>query len=454
MRRRISRRGFLSGLAGGWVILRRSESAYGSPAAGRLNIALVGVGGRGRWFVGCIPKLGQNVVAMCDVNDRKAAQSYKRIPKARKFYDYRRMLDRMGDQIDAVVVAVPDHSHAPATALALRCGKHVLCEKPLTWSIGEARRIRELARKAGVATQMGNQGTASPAYRRAWELIEDGALGTIRQIHVWNTGGGPGKRPLPKGSMPIPSYLKWDLWLGPAAFRPYNERWLRWHGWREFGTGVLGNWASHTMNLPFRALKIDSLWAKPAARIRVKAETNELCRYSFPRWEVIKYEIPARGDLPPLTLTWHNGPGRAPRCRELVEKKIGRKLDWGDAGERRWRDHAGCIIIGTKATLLANAHNTVFEIAPKDAVPNAAGPPRRIPRSRGHEMEWIADCLGGPKAFSNFEYASKLTEFVLLGNMATRFNRPLTYEPASGKFPGDSEAEQFLMRTYRQGWKL
>jgi len=243
------------------LVLKNSRSAFSYDANTKLDIALIGVGGRGSWFVGAIPDLGQNVVSMCDVDERKAATSFAALPNARRFHDFRKMLEQMDKQIDAVVIATPDHTHAVAAATAMKMGKHVYCEKPLTRLPSEARYLLALAAKCKVATQMGNQGTASEGFRRAVELVHAGVIGKVRQVHAWNTGGGPGERPYPAETHPEPDYLKWDLWLGPARQRPFNSQWLSWQGWRDFGTGQLGNWASHTMNVIFKALKLDLLWS-------------------------------------------------------------------------------------------------------------------------------------------------------------------------------------------------
>ena len=348
MQSQVSRRDFFryaafSGV--GLVLLKNSRSAFSYQANEKLNIALVGVGGRGSWFVGAIPNLGQNVAAMCDVNEWKARPSFERLPKARKFNDFRKMLAEMDKQIDAVVIAIPDHNHAIVTATAMKMGKHVYCEKPLTHNIHEARFLQETAAKHKVATQMGNQGTASNAFRRAVELIQAGVIGEVRDVYAWNTGGGPGARPIPKDEHKIPDYLHWDLWLGPTRYRPYNSRWLNWHGWRDFGTGQLGNWACHTMNVIFKGLKLDMLWnttsstnsEKPKEQfVEIMAEISGIHTDTFPRREIIHYDFPARGKMPPVRINWYNGPGQAPAPRGLIEKMMGRKLDWGDAGEKKW----------------------------------------------------------------------------------------------------------------------
>jgi hypothetical protein len=459
----INRRAFikttvLSGL--GMLILENSRSAYSYEANEKLNVALIGVGGRGMWFVNTIPKLGTNVVAMCDVNDRKAGQSFKEIPQAKKFNDFRKMLNKMNKDIDAVIVATPDHSHAVATAAAIRAGKGVYCEKPLTHNIKEARTLRELATRYKVATQMGNQGTSSEAFRRAVELVQADVIGEVREVHAWNTGGGPGDRPLPTDEHSLPDYLHWDLWLGPAKHRPYNSRWLDWwHGWRDFGTGQLGNWASHTMNLPFKALKLNTLWnQQPGSStqkvIRLEPEVSGLHKYSFPKWEIIHYDFPARNNMPPVRINWYNGPGQAPGPRIMLEQLLARRLDWGDAGEKKWKDHAGCLLVGTKGMIHSTGHNMSFTLLPEKQFKDFEGPTKTLPRSRGHEREWLEACRGGPDTMSNFNYSAPLTEFVLLGNIATLVGETIEFDPPEMKIINSPRANAALEREYRYGWSL
>ena len=443
--------------AAGFVMLKHSRSARSYQANEKLNIALVGVGGRGSWFVGAIPRLGENVVAMCDVNEHKAGPSFERIPSAKKYNDFRKMLHQMDKQIDAVVIAVPDNTHAVACAMAMHMNKHVYCEKPLTHDVYEAGVLRQIAGQRKVATQMGNQGTASKAFRRAVELVQAGVIGQVRQVHVWNTGGGAGERPYPTKEHTIPDYLHWDLWLGPARYRPYNSRWLDWHTWRDFGTGQLGNWASHTMNLPFKALRLDSLWSQETAAdrlIKLEPEVSGLHKETFPRWAIVRYDVPARAGLPAVKLNWYNGAGRAPKCREMIEELMGRRLDWGDAGEKAWKDHAGCLLVGSGGMIHANAHNTTFALLPEDKFKDFEGPPPSLPRSRGHEREWMDACRGGPQAMSHFDYATPLTQFVLLGNVATLFGKGFAFDPLAMKIVNMPEANEALKREYRQGWSL
>lgn len=435
------------------TILRDSRSARGYFANERLGAALVGLSGRGRWFVETVPRIGENVVALCDVNQRRAAEAFQQFPDVPKFQDFRQMLDQRGREIDAVFIATPDNTHAVIAAAAMRAGKHVLCEKPLTHDVAEARALREIARETGVVTQMGNQGTATEAFRRAVELIQAGSLGPITEIHVWDSGGS-GSRKLPEGSQPVPEWLDWDLWLGPAADRPFHPDWLQWHAWRDFATGNAGNWGPHSANLPFKAFQLDSLWhADPASKplIRVHVEMSDIERLGFPRWASIRYELPARGNLPPIELHHHYG---APEGRRRVEEHLGRRLDWGDAGERKWKEHGGCLIVGAEGLLKSTEHNSSFTLLPEAKFAGFEGPPKTLPRSGSHEREFTAACKGGPPTMSNFDYAGPLVEFVLLANVATLFGQTLEFDPLACRVVNHSEADAALRREYRPGWSL
>ena len=459
MKKSLNRRKFLANVArggAGLTILSGSASARGFAANEKLNVALVGCGGRGGWFVRAIPDIGENIVAMCDVNEQRAAAAFKKLARVPKFHDYRKMLREKDQQIDAVVVAAPDHVHAPCGMMAMKMGKHVYCEKPLTNTVDEARRMRQTANKTGVATQMGNQGTATGAFREQVEIIQSGDLGEVRDVYVWHDAGGWGHRPVPTQSMPEPEYLDWNLWLGPRAYRPYHRQWMNWHGWREFGTNQLGNWAIHAGNMQFMGLKLNSLWyADPpegqTPRIRIRAEVSEIERKAFPKWEIVHYEFPARGKMPPVTVHWHNGLG-GPGFRETIEARLGRKLIVQVPGP--WKDFAGCLVVGTKGTIHSNGHNSSYTLLPQQKFAGYKPPEPTLPRHGSHEREWLRACRGGPKAMSNFDYGAVLTEFVLLGNLATQFDRPIEYDPVAMKCIGDTEADAALRRDYREGWTL
>lgn len=458
MNRRISRRTALKSLAAAPLAFSivPAGSARGFTANERLNIALVGCGGRGSWFVGAIPRIGENFVALCDVNAQRAAESFKRLPKVPKFHDYRKMLDQKDKEIDAVIVAAPDHIHAPCGVMAMKMGKHLYCEKPLTNTIHEARVMRTAAQQSGVATQMGNQGTSTHAFREQVEIVRSGDLGDIERVLVWNASGGGGRRRVPTEEMPVPDYLQWHLWLGPRSFRPYHREWMKWHGWREFGTGQLGNWSVHSTNMQFMGFNIHELWYADSLpveerTIRVRAEVSEIDRRGFPRWEIVRYEVPARGKLPPVTVEWFNGLA-APKFRETIEPYLGRRLVAGGPGP--WKDHAGCLVVGSRGTIHSTGHNSTYTLLPKKTFADYQKPEPTLPRHGSHEREWLQACRGGPAAMSNFDYGAVLTEFVLLGNLATQFDRAIRYDPLEMQCLGDDEANAALRREHRKGWTL
>ncbi|HOM17141.1 MAG TPA: Gfo/Idh/MocA family oxidoreductase, partial [Thermoguttaceae bacterium] len=488
--------GRVVGAGVGWAVLpARLLRAYG--ANEKVPVALIGVGGRGRWFVETIPKMA-DVVALCDVNqlkleeafrfweetgrrwadsqhawERQAAEIYRRLVEHRPptFADFRKMLKEIGGKIDAVVVATPDHTHAVASAAAIRAGKHIFCEKPLTRTLHESRSLRELARQYKVATAMGNQGTYSGPFRRALELIRSGLLGQIREVHIWNDGGGADRREPPKGEVPVPNHLDWDLWLGPAQARPFHPDWLHRNLWREFGTGQLGNWASHTANLAFMALEVHTLWSAESGsasagksssatagqmppsssgpKIRARAETSGINRLSFPRWEKISWQIPARGKWPPITFQWYNGP--APGLEEFLKPIV------QDAPEKQrnlWH-FAGALIVGEKGTIHTTGHNATFRLLPADRFAGVqCDRPETVPSSRGPEQDWLAACRGGPAPWSQFDYAAALNEFLMLGNIATQFEEPIEYDPLAMKITNLPEADRLLRSQYRPGWTL
>ena len=455
-----TRRGFLrtAAAAGAGVVVRAHSGSSRTYAANeRVNVALIGVGGRGKWYVDVMPQQA-NVVALCDVNDSKAQAAYRTLPQVAKFHDFRRLLDEMHKRIDGVMIAAPDHLHAVMTVTALKTGKPVFCEKPLTGCIHEARVVREVAAKSKLPTRMGNQGSASAAFRRGVELIQDGAIGEIEEAYVWCEGGGSDVHELPKETQPIPAYLKWNLWLGPNRDRPFNAKWLNWNAWREFGTGLNGNRGSHSGYMNFYALKIVDLWqagmpAKP--RIRVSAESSGINWLSFPRWEVVHFKVPARGNLPPVTIHWVNGQGAA-AWRKKIEERLGRRLDWGDAGDKKWKDYEGGLLVGTNGRIYAKNSNAELELLPADQFQGISLKPQRLTQSPGMpEPEWLKAVKGEQvQLMSPFSMAGPYTEFMLLGNVATQFAEELEYDPLEGKVVNNAQADALLHRSYREGWSL
>ncbi len=472
MRRPITRRAFLeqSALAGvgfwaaGGVTLADSKSPNE-----KLNIAIIGAGGQGGGNLGAVAGQGQNIVALCDVDEQRAGKAFETYPEAKKYRDFRKMLDEMQKTIDAVVVSTPDHCHAAASVMAMKLGKHVYCEKPLTWSVHEARVMRETAAKMKVATQMGNQGTSSAGLRRAVELIQAGAIGPVREAHIWtNRPIWPQGMARPTEAQPVPQTLAWDLWLGPAAERPYNKAYLpfSWRGWLDFGTGALGDMGCHTANLAFMALKLD-------APKTVQAESGPINGESFPNWARVVHEFAARGDMPPVTVTWYEGrkDGKLVQPPEAFftkykqpeqgyavwfqDSKDGRRVFHGDPKGKNSAASSGCFLVGEKGVLFSPSDYGGESYLIRDAgIEKVSGKLEKLPSSPGHHKEWIEACKGGKPAMSNFNYAGPLSEFILLGNVAMRAGKKLEWDAANLKATNCPEAEQFLRREYRKGWTL
>ena len=445
--RKISRREFLGSAAAtaAFTIVPRHVlgGAGHVPPSEKLNIAGIGVGGQGASDLGNVSS--QNIVALCDVDWRHAAGTFNRYPNARKYRDFRKMLDKEDKNVDAVVVATPDHVHAPASMAAIRRGKHVYCEKPLTHSVYEARKVAEAARAHKVATQMGNQGQASERTRLICEYIWDGAIGPVREVHVWtdrplrglNSVYWPQGVDRPTETPPVPDTLDWDLWVGPAPFRPYNPAYLpfKWRGWWDFGTGALGDIGCHALDPVFRALKLGYPVSVEAVSTLVNNETYAVA-------SVVHYRFPARGDMPAVKLTWYDGGMRPPRPDELEDnRQIGTN---------------GALFIGDKGKMLGE------RLIPESRMREYGKPPQLLPRSPGHHQEWIDACKGGKPAGSNFpEHAGLLAEVVLLGNVALRpemkekMNRTrLLWDGPNLKITNIPEANRFLKREYREGWSL
>jgi len=457
-KRHITRRQFLGTSAAtgiGLLVLPKASLARTFAANEKVNVALCGVGGRGLWFVRTMPKLS-NVVAYCDVDEYKAKSAYDAAPKLPKFADFRVMLDKMNKEIDAVVVATTDFSHAAISAAAIRAGKGVFTEKPLTHTVYEARRLRDLAREHKVATQCGNQGSSGHDFRRALQYIRQGVIGVIREAYVWNSGGGSPGRPRIRKDVPQPATLHWDLWLGPRKSRPYSTLWFpQWRTWREFGTNTLGWWAPHSANLPFMSLRMDSLWADgldPAPRIRVTGFASSVETERFPAWHRVEYEIPARGDLPPVKLHWYGGAGNPSTALIDKARELGMK-DEGKSGNVP--DFAGCLIIGDKGAIHATGHNMSFELLPKARFKDATLPEKDFENPRGHEREWLHAVKGGKPAWSNFDYSGPLTELLMLGNVASQLpKQTLEFDTGACKIVNNDKADGLLRRDRREGWEL
>lgn len=436
-----TRRDFLksTALAGAAIsfphIMRGQDGA--SPN-NKLNIALCGVGGRGEAAVADLRD--ENFVAFCDVDDERASKTYKEFPDVPRFRDYRKMLDKLGNKIDAVTVSTPDHMHYPIAVAALSLGKHVFVEKPLTHTVAEARHLGKLAREKKVATQMGNQGHASEGMRALKEWIDAGVLGEVREMHSWTN------RPIwPQGvrapdhskMMPVvPSSLDWDLWLGVAADREYDPAYapFNWRGYWDFGTGSLGDMGCHIMDGAYWALGL----TQPT---RVEAVSAKQTDISPPTASIVTYDFPARGSMPGLQWKWYDG-GLMPMLPPELEP--GKQL----------LDN-GTLIVGSKATVFADTYYSSVRVIPDAKMRELAPslPPKTLPRVKGgHFLEWVNACKGGTPAGSNFDHAAALTEAVLLSNVAIRARRPIDWDSAAMKVTNLPEANEFVAKSYRSGF--
>jgi len=436
---KVSRRGLMNAAAAAAALTIVPRNVLGGarhvPPSEKLNIAGVGIGGRG---AGDLDEVGsENIVALCDVDDSYAAKVYKSYPDAKKYHDFRKMLDKEKN-IDAVIIATPDHTHAVVAMAAIKRGKHVYCEKPLAHSIYEVRRVTEAAREAGVATQLGNQGQASEGTRLVGEFIAADAIGPVREVHSWsNRPISPRGIDRPKDAHPVPEGLDWDLWLGPAPQRPYHPCYLpfTWRGWWDFGTGILGDIGCHQMAPVFRALKLGYPTSVEACSSGVNTETAPLA-------SIVRYDFPARAGMPALRLSWYDGGLMPPRPAELPNG-----LRFGNADDN--------LYIGDKGKMLG--HRLLPEARSKEY----GKPPRILPRSPGHHKEWIDACKGGELAGSNFNVSGPLTEVVLLGNIALRTGQTLyekglklNYDGPGMKVTNLPEANEYIRCEYRDGWTL
>jgi predicted dehydrogenase len=448
MKDAISRREFL-GNAGGalaFTIIPRhvlGGLGYTAPSE-KVNIAGVGVGGQGGADIDRITKAGgANIMALCDVDERHARRTFNRYPDAKRYRDYRKMLDKEKG-IDGVVVGTPDHTHAIVSMAAIKMGKHVYCEKPLTHTVYEARKLAEAAREHKVATQMGNQGQASEGTRRVSEFIWDGAIGPVREVHSWTDRPNRGLFGVywpqgverPQDTPGVSSTLDWDIWLGPAPERAYHPAYhpFAWRGWWDFGTGALGDIGCHSLDPVFRALKLGHPLSVHASCSLVNKET-------YPLSSTVHYDFGARGDMPPVKLTWYDG-GLKPRRPDEMDE--GLQLP-----------DTGTLYIGEKGKMLNG------RLIPESRMREYKYPEKTIPRSPGHYKEWIDACKGGEPGGSNFDWAGPLAEAVLLGNVALRVElreklsrTKLYWDGDKMEFTNMPEANQFLHYEYRQGWSL
>ncbi|MFH1716637.1 MAG: Gfo/Idh/MocA family oxidoreductase [Planctomycetota bacterium] len=439
MQKQLTRRGFLRNAAWGassLVILQNSRSVWSAQANEKLNIAGIGIAGRGAADVEGVAS--ENLVALCDVDEKHAAQTFEKHPGARRYKDFRKMLDEMQSKIDAVVIGTPDHTHASAGVMAMKLGKHCYCEKPLTHSVYEARVMAQIAKEKNLVTQMGTQIHAGGNYRRAVELVQTGAVGPVREVHVWlgaNFAGPPKPTDFSQPDAPtdrpdVPETLDWDLWLGPAPYRPYHPEYapFKWRYWWNFANGQLGDFFCHYCDLAFWALKLRH-------PISVQAE-GPVHPESAARWTIARQEYPSRGDMPAVTLTWYNGGGYP---AFLAEKQI---PQWNSA----------VLFVGSEGMLIADYNR--HQLLPEEKYAGFKPPEAFIPDSIGHHREWIEACKTGGPTTCNFDYSGALTEAALLCNVALRTGRKIEWDAMNLKAVGCPEANALIRREYRKGWTL
>ena len=457
----LTRRSFLgkTGLGLGSALFAGPAILRGQNLNDRPRLACIGVGGKGSSDVVENAACGFDVVALCDVDERPLRAMAAKYPKARTFKDFRKMLEEMAGEIDAVTISTPDHVHGVAAIMAMQMGKHIYCQKPLTQTVWESRAMRQLAAEKKLATQMGNQGSAAPGLRRAVEIIQAGIIGNPLELHVWsNRPIWPQGMDRPAGEDPVPQELDWDLWLGPASHRPYKDgayHAFNWRGWSDFGTGALGDMACHGVNMPFRALKL-------GYPTRVECEmASRTFAESYPLTSRVRFDFPEREGLPPLKFWWYDGaPGAAfqpLRPHADLTKEI---VEW-----QRKMPASGCLIVGEKGKLFSpddygsTAHlllNDEQKYQSCERHEACLAIPESIPRSPGHNQEWMDMLRGGAPAYSNFEIAAFLNETILLGCVAQRLGegRPMDWDGPNMTSPNEADAVAALVkRSYRTGWE-
>jgi hypothetical protein len=433
-----------------------------------INVACIGVGGKGKSDTEDVSKMKNvNVVALCDVDRQTLNEMAAQWPKAKLYQDFRTMLTEMDSSIDAVTVSIPDHNHAIATLSALKMGKHVFCQKPLTQTVWEARQVRDLAKMKNLATQMGNQGSDSSGLRRAVEVVQAGVIGNVSELHVWtNRPIWPQGVDRPKTADVWPDTLDWDHWIGPAPLRPFKSgtyHGFNWRGWYDFGCGALGDMACHTVNMPSRALNLGY------PRMVELEESTELFLETFPKTSRIRFEFPAREGMPPLKFWWYDGDPNDQKVPALRPPADLTKETWEikppEEGKPAHLPQAGALLVGDKGMLFSpDDYGTASYImlkGEKEYVgmqnhPAAKEVPQSIPRSPGHKEEWFRMMRGGPPAYSNFDIAAYLTEIILLGCVALRVGpgKKMEWDGPKMISPSHPEAAQYVRRANRRGWDV
>ncbi len=413
----------------------------------RIAFAGIGVGGKGSSDIDHAATLG-DVVALCDCDDNPIQDKAKKWPNARKFNDFLDMFDKMEKSIDAVTISTPDHTHAIAAAHAIVRKKHVYVQKPLTHDVWEARHLRTLARKYKVATQMGNQGSAADGLRRGVETIQAGTIGTVTEVHVWTNRPvwpqSPAIKARPTEAQPIPPHLHWEEFIGTAPMRPYNKAYhpFNWRGWWDYGTGALGDMACHTANLAFHALNL-------TVPHLIEAKNEEINPETFPGWASVVYHFPAVGNRGPIKLFWYEG--KLPSGEKNLPPK--------DLFHGNTPPGSGSLIVGDKGILYSpNDYGAQWVLLPENKFENWTPPAPSIPRNGrddvGMKEEWVKAIQGGPAAYSNFDFAADMTESILLGNVAMLAGGRIEWDSKNLKVKNNKAAQQFIKRTYREGWVI
>lgn len=425
-------------VAAGIQIVPRHVLGQGlTPPSEKLNIAGIGVGGQGGGVLGEMKS--ENIVALCDVDSAKAAGTFNAFPQARRYADYRKMLEDQKD-VEAVMIATPDHMHAPITLAALRSGKHVYVEKPMAHTIEEARVMTRVARETGLVTQMGNNGHAGEGLRLTREWIQAGVIGPVTEVHGWSDRPGNWwKQPAlrPDVAMPVPSSLDWNLWLGCAPVRPYHQAYhpFAWRGWFDFGTGALGDMAVHNLDPAFYALNL-------GAPVSAEAQTSGLAPESYPAWQIITFQFSGAGGRPPLKMVWYDGGKLPPK-----PKDIGPDFALADNG---------IIFVGQKGTILCGGWSGPPRLFPPELKQEFQPPPKTIPRSIGHRAEWIKACKDKKPedAKAGFAYSGPFTEALLVGNLAVRLRKKILWDSEHMRATNAPEAEALIRKRYRDGFGI
>ena len=415
-----------------------------------LDVAVIGAGGRGTSNIGELLATGAvNIVALGDCDERQAAESFAKLPNAKRYSDWRKLLDAE-KTIDAVLVSTPDHNHAIISIAAMRLGKHVYSEKPLAHSIWEVREMARVAAETKLATQMGTQGHAYEGTRRAVEVLRAGLIGEVKELHVWTdrpAGWWPQGVLRPTESQPVPPGLDWEVWLGPAAQRPYNEAYVpfKWRGFWDFGTGAIGDMGIHNLDTAYWGLELGiptEVTVKDCSPQLNAAETKE----TAPLWSIIELKFPAQNGKPPVTMMWYDGGKLPPEELFQGEKLIGRD--------------GGSLVIGSKGTLFTRTWHggeneaDMFLLLPRKQFEAVPMPTPSLSRPQSHHFEWVDACRGRGKTMSDFGYASRLSESLLLGDVALRTGKPIQWDSSAMRATNAPEADPFIKPTFRQGWSL